>query len=108
MSLTSLTVWSVTPPGGKTDVASSTDWGTEAALDPSAPSFAKASFQAGTLLTMDGRLGHARLAADGENETYLFVDVKADPGSVSSTPAPLNLSIVIDRSASSTSRSIAG
>jgi Ca-activated chloride channel homolog len=58
-----------------------------------------AHFQAGKTLMVEGRLGHAVLPADTDNETFLFVDVAGADG-VARTTAPLNLSIVIDRSGS--------
>lgn len=99
MTLTSLTVWSVTPPGAKTDVGSSID-DTELAPPDDPGVFAGASFSTGSVLRVEGRLGHARLSATQDNETFLFVDVQADSSAVASTPAPLNLAIVIDRSGS--------
>jgi Ca-activated chloride channel family protein len=56
-------------------------------------------FQAGKTLMVEGRLGHAVLPADLDNETFLFVDVTgADV--VAKNAAPLDLSIVIDKSGS--------
>jgi len=49
---------------------------------------------------MEGRLGNARLAADQDNQTFLSVSVKAAAEAVASTPSPLELAIVIDRSGS--------
>jgi Ca-activated chloride channel homolog len=67
--------------------------------DP-APSQAAASFESGTMLSVEGRLGHARLRAEQPNETLLYVGVQPTSAAVSSTPPGLNLAIVIDRSGS--------
>lgn len=100
MTLTSLTVWSVTPPGSKTAVAEERTWGSDSeALDTGAVQSA-AVFTSGTTLAVEGRLGHAKLLADRDNETLLFVDVKADSNAESTASAPLNLAIVVDRSGS--------
>jgi Ca-activated chloride channel homolog len=67
------------------------------AVAPTEPD--RSHFQAGRTLLMEGRLGHAVLPAASDSQTYLFVDVS--PGA-SRTPvvAPLDLSIVLDRSGS--------
>lgn len=56
-------------------------------------------FQAGKTLMVEGRLGHGVLPADLDNETFLFVDV-AGADIAAKSPAPLDLSIVIDKSGS--------
>ncbi len=56
-------------------------------------------FVAEGTLTLEGRLGHAALAADRSAETHLLVQVAA-PASERAGSAPANLSIVIDRSGS--------
>jgi Ca-activated chloride channel family protein len=59
----------------------------------------RSHFQAGKTLMVEGRLGHAVLPANTDNVTFLFVDVSA-ANAVARNPAPLDLSIVIDRSGS--------
>jgi Ca-activated chloride channel family protein len=56
-------------------------------------------FQAGRTLMVDGRLGHSLLPANLDNQTFLYVDVSSSDA-LARTPAPLDLSIVIDRSGS--------
>jgi len=51
-------------------------------------------------LRLDGRLGHAQLPADRENETFVLVEVGASDRVAIDARAPVNLSIVIDRSGS--------
>jgi Ca-activated chloride channel homolog len=56
-------------------------------------------FQAGKTLMVEGRLGHAVLPAGVDNDTFLFVDVTGT-AAIARSPAPLDLSIVIDKSGS--------
>ena len=102
MTLTSLSVWSLTRPGGSTaatpeqptaDPAPSTTTAVQKAA-------AGSDFVTGRTLMMEGRLGHATLAADQLNESYVFVDVRANEQLAAKTSPPLNLSIVVDRSGS--------
>lgn len=99
MTFTSVSVWSltspeVTGPGVSADpiIASTNPF--------SNGGEAGSRFTAGNTLMVEGRLGHAKLAADQSNETFLFMNVRADESGVATTPAPLNLAIVIDKSGS--------
>ena len=102
MTLTSWTVWSVTDP--RSDVT---------AIEPDDPdppviatgtatirttSFAQ--FTAGQTLMLEGRLGHARLLADRENESSCSCTFRPSRPRAPSTSRPLNLAIVLDRSGS--------
>src|SRR5688572_29574231 len=84
MTLTSLTVWSLTPAGGATDSARAADAvaGAELATPEGAwsqPTLAsKARFASGSTLQVDGRLGHGSLLSSRDNESYVLVNVKAD------------------------------
>jgi Ca-activated chloride channel homolog len=60
---------------------------------------AEPEFSAGNTLMLHGRLGHAVLAADRPDETFVFLEVEA-PVELGTPAAPVNLSIVIDRSRS--------
>jgi Ca-activated chloride channel family protein len=53
-------------------------------------------FQAGRTLMVEGRLGHPLLPANLDSQTFLYVDVSSSDA-LARTPAPLDLSIVIDR-----------
>jgi len=100
MTLTSLSVWSVTPRGGfaeRVREAVSID-GLD--LDLSAANANRWTFESGTTLKLTGRLGHPTLAADRDSETYLYLTANAPTGAVAVAPAPVNLAIVIDRSGS--------
>jgi Ca-activated chloride channel family protein len=100
MTLSSVTVWSVTPPGGFSDRLTTAvqphGWVPGAAAVGADP----ASFQAAGTLRVEGRIGHAVLSAARDSETYLMVQVLADAAASPAQAAPLDLSIVIDRSGS--------
>ncbi len=103
MMATSYTVWSWAPPPGigpevevgGTDPVAFPDTGST--VDPDAD---RSKFQIGDTLTMEGRLGHSVMQSGKDNESFLFVDVRADSTKTAQTPAPLNLAIVVDRSGS--------
>jgi Ca-activated chloride channel family protein len=106
MTLTSVSVWALTPSAPTAPAWSAAKGSTEAGPDRPSDSLAGllgvtapgAQFESGKTLTLAGRLGHPTLASAG-GETYLYFDVKASEG-VATKKAPLNLSIVIDRSRS--------
>jgi Ca-activated chloride channel homolog len=98
MFLSSLTVWSITKPKLQPEPGGA--WTDPGGSDPIAPEFTGASFTAGKTLMVEGRLGHARMLASQDNETMLLVDVTADRNALTTTSAPLNLAIVVDRSGS--------
>jgi Ca-activated chloride channel homolog len=102
MTLTSWTVWSVTDPRSDVTAIESAD------SDPPAIATgggddsmnALAQFTAGETLMLEGRLGHTRLLADRENESFLFVNVSAEQAAAAAASRPLNLAVVLDRSGS--------
>lgn len=98
MMTTSLTVWSITPPGGFGDRV--TEQAQAAAVDAPTIELDGWTFEAGDTLRVEGRLGHETLAAQRDNETFLYVDVSAPAGAKAISPAPVNLAIVIDKSGS--------
>src|SRR5687768_17294412 len=102
MSLTSMSVWSLTRPSSKTDVnpRPTTSDPLEQKDDgwSTAVSSVGASFNGGKTLKVEGRLGHEKLVAGKDNETYLLLNIDADPSATSTTSSALNLAIVIDRS----------
>lgn len=57
-------------------------------------------FQTGKAVVTEGRLGHPSLYVDQDNETYLYLSVRAAADAVARKAAPLNIAIVIDRSGS--------
>ncbi|MEM7155503.1 MAG: VWA domain-containing protein [Myxococcota bacterium] len=59
-----------------------------------------ASFRVPGTLGLTGRLGHSALPGDRPNETFLFVEVDAPEEIRVENRAPVNVSIVIDRSGS--------
>lgn len=116
MALTSVSVWALTPPGRSpagseprpASVAAPQGGGSTTKdggggliadlIDRAGPR--GASFTAGSTLMVEGRLGHPTLDATRDNETFLMLNVRAAAEELASTPAPVNLSIVIDRSRS--------
>jgi Ca-activated chloride channel family protein len=110
MALSSVSVWALVPAGGGTAVASAKSPSTTPSDPKSAAALAglvglaaeqpAAEFTAGSTLMVNGRLGHATLAAGRETETYLFLDVNAQNEAASGSITPVNLSIVLDRSGS--------
>ena len=121
MALTSASVWGLTPPGAdasgtsaKASVAGSSGQARSEASERSESTagdkgpIAKwlagdepgATFTAGETLRVEGRLGHAALDARRGGETFLMLELSADTERVASAAAPVNLSIVLDRSRS--------
>ena len=90
MMLTSVTVWSVTPPGGFKDKVwehvESSGWGSG---DPTA-ALESWRFESRSTLTVEGRLGHKTLSSSRDSDTFLFLNVKAPTEAVGSTSAPLS------------------
>ena len=106
MMLTSLSVYSFTPPGGTPPGGARAD----------APSAERAPitqqiagdvqgqteltrFDVGSTLRIEGRVGHPRLSRSA-GETFLMLEVRGDSSGTATTQAPVNLSLVIDRSGS--------
>ncbi|MEM6994278.1 MAG: VWA domain-containing protein [Myxococcota bacterium] len=112
MALTSAAVWGLTPPKAQAKSAATTTAKasvTAPATEPSGGGLAGlfssekkrgATFSVGDTLHVDGRLGHAALAAEAGGETFLMLTIGAAADQVASTTAPVNLSIVVDRSRS--------
>ncbi len=107
MFLTSVSVYSFTPPGG---VKITADDATRGALlvgsdnggatqDNGTEAPKNSEFQAGTTLHVDGRVGHTKLAKGSRGETFVMLEVHADTGKATAR-SPVNLSLVIDRSGS--------
>ena len=103
MLLSSVTVYSLTPPGGAGD-------GVSAAPDPAViaePEVGSSDtgtadlgrFTAGSTLMVEGRLGHPRLLQSA-GETFVMLEVRGDSSGRAQAQAPANLSLVIDRSGS--------
>lgn len=92
---TSASVWSLTarPRGAAPAVADAVPSATLPA------STASPSFQDSGPLSFEGRVGHARVRADGPGETYVLATVGAAADGASAA-APMNLAIVVDRSGS--------
>ena len=98
MLLTSVSVYSLTPPRPV-----GAEVGNQAVLAVSSQSPAgagdRATFRTGTSLMLEGRLGHPRIVASGQGETLMLLEVRGADTAVATAP-PLNLALVIDRSGS--------
>lgn len=106
MFLTSVSVYSLTPPGGvKITADDSPGASLLAGSDSTNPTPDSAAarppseFQAGTTLHVEGRLGHSKLGKSSRGETFVMLEVKADAGKAKAR-APVNLALAIDRSGS--------
>ena len=98
MVATSVTVWfATTPEHAASALASAEPLGSGAVAPLVVPPHEL--HLAGTV-ALDGRLGHAVVPAGKAAETYVYVDLKADPQRVAPQGVPLALAIVIDRSGS--------
>ncbi len=100
MCLSSVTVWSLTKPRPEGEL---TEVGAEDPTlvnQPTSPSHPGAQFTTGKTLMMEGRVGHAKLSSEKDNQTMLLVNVTADSAGATNTASPLNLAIVVDRSGS--------
>lgn len=98
MTLTSVTVWSVTPPGGFSERLEAA--ANEAKITTPDVALEAWKFVDGSTLKVEARLGHASLAASQDSETYLYLDIDAPADASATKAAPVNLAIVIDRSGS--------
>jgi Ca-activated chloride channel homolog len=107
MFLSSVSVYSLTPPGGvqisaaddATNGSLALGTGTERPSPDGTNGSPGSEFQAGSTLHIEGRLGHSRLAKADRGETFVMLEVKADPAKAKAR-APVNLALVIDRSGS--------
>jgi Ca-activated chloride channel family protein len=106
MFLSSVTVYSLTPPGG---VGRSGDAATviAGAVAEAAPTGAVAAatnelsrFTAGGNLMIEGRMGNAKVARNAAGETFVMLEVRGADGASARGSTPVNLALVIDRSGS--------
>jgi Ca-activated chloride channel homolog len=108
MLLTSFSVYSLTPPGGlhagadPGPVHIQQIGGTDAVVQQVAGTDATeiARFTTGSTLMLEGRLGHPKLARSANGETFVMLEVRGNDALKAKAAAPVNLSLVIDRSGS--------
>jgi Ca-activated chloride channel family protein len=95
MLLTSMSVYSLTPPrpvvaeGGESN----------APLQVAGTVADGSTFRSGTTVSVEGRVGHARLQAGAPGETLVLLEVRG-ADTAGGAPPPINLSLAIDRSGS--------
>lgn len=98
MAATTGVVWVATPrPVNASPVSVAATSNPLPTLDPT--TLPSDRFEAGDVLRLEGRLGHATLAANRDTETFVYLDLTASDATAV-TPAPVNLAIVLDRSRS--------
>jgi Ca-activated chloride channel homolog len=112
MTLTSVSVWALAPVGTQEAVPEPTTvavasppvdiaGGIGKLLGSDQPKLqAQGEFSSGDTVMLHGRLGHSVLAADRPEDTFLFLELEAPVDARATNAAPVNLSIVIDRSRS--------
>ena len=109
MFLTSVSVYSFTPPGGfalrgagpdRADPVPTADVVPDGKSVLASSPTELARFTDGKTLTVEGRVGNARLARTSSGETFISLEVRAADGVAARNAAPVNLSLVIDRSGS--------
>ncbi len=107
MLLTSVSVYSLTPPGGLQLGAGSDprplgSQGTtvEQAQPKPVDLVDETRFTAGATLMVEGRVGHPHLTRGPNGETFVMLEVRGGDVQKARAAAPVNLSLVIDRSGS--------
>jgi Ca-activated chloride channel family protein len=95
MGLTSFGVWQLTPPSR----ASATVRPDETPSIATAAAEDRSRFVSGQTLTLEGRVGHARLPGDRDQSTFVLATITGAAGAGSAS-TPLDLSIVVDVSGS--------
>ncbi len=104
MILSSVTVYSLTPPRGAALVGPATGDAVPrtpvAAVATGVGAPERARFRDGASVTLEGRLGHGRLLRGGARETFLLLEARGEGSAAARAAAPVNLSLVIDRSGS--------
>src|SRR5262245_43715324 len=98
MLLSSVSVYSLTPPGGARIATAGGSVGESASPQPVPAEIAH--FSAGSTLMVDGRMGHAKIARSSRGETFVMLEVRGADAVKARSAAPVNLALVIDRSGS--------
>ncbi|MBK9265341.1 MAG: VWA domain-containing protein [Polyangiaceae bacterium] len=107
MLLTSLSVYSFTPKGGlpsstTATIGAETIDDTKPIEDDSDQTVQAdiSHFTAGSTVMIDGRLGHSKVLRSKTGDTFLMLEARSSNDGRAKGAAPVNLSIVIDRSGS--------
>src|SRR5688500_8642284 len=106
MLLVSASVYSLTPPGGAFGGSAPAPETTRVErtdpdLAPETPASAELGrFSAGSTLMVEGRVGHPTLLRSSTGETFVMLEIRGAGTGEARTTAPVNLSIVVDRSGS--------
>ena len=108
MLLTSVSVYSLTPPGGITRAVDPGGPGGPGSVVPdtlgtSAPEVPQTEisrFSAGSTLMVEGRVGNPKLARTSNGETFIMLEARPGEGLAARGAPRVELSLVIDRSGS--------
>ncbi|UQA58115.1 vWA domain-containing protein [Polyangium aurulentum] len=107
MVLSSATVYSLTPPGGASaaitaDPSRNDDDSTsiESVSGDAVGEVELAHFTAGSTVMIEGRMGHPKVIRNPRGETFVMLEARATSTERARRAAPVNLSIVIDKSGS--------
>src|SRR5262245_3066070 len=105
MLFTSVSVYSLTPPGGAFQswghgATAETDPRPAGSEDVVASQNELAHFTSGSTLMVEGRLGNAKMVKNARGETFVMLEVKGEGGEGVKAAPQVNLAIVIDRSGS--------
>ncbi len=105
MILSSVSVYSLTPPGGvrgaKAEAISPVSEAGRGVAKPVANNEDDLThFVDGRTITVEGRVGHSKMVKGANGETFVMLEVKGADGVKAKRSAPTNLAIVIDRSGS--------
>jgi Ca-activated chloride channel homolog len=100
MLLSAVSVYSITPSLRSAAASPGVTPEAVAPVDTPAVQVEASRFTAGATLQLEARLGHPRLLREEGNETFVLLEVKGDTARKASASAPVNLSVVIDRSGS--------
>ncbi|MFT3772755.1 MAG: VWA domain-containing protein [Minicystis sp.] len=103
MFLSSVTVYSLTPPGGigrRGEEAANVAVAEVASAAPASAQAELSRFTAGGNVMIEGRVGHAKIARNAAGETFVMLEVRGADAASARGSAPVNLALVIDRSGS--------
>src|SRR5690242_1313156 len=94
MLLTSVSVYSLTPPGGFAHRGGEVTAANEAAPEQKDAPVVQTEisrFSAGNTLTVEGRVGNAKIARTASGETFVMLEVRASEGVAAKVASPVNL-----------------
>jgi Ca-activated chloride channel family protein len=106
MLLSSVSVYSLTPPPGASQggISATNDavfeTNSQGGLLGAGAQTDLSRFTAGQTLMIEGRLGHSKIVKNAQGETFVMLEVRGNDASRAQVAPPVNLAIVMDRSGS--------